>query len=149
MKEKSTAFGLLIVLSMVFSTVGRASCYFWVSPWYWTPLTALMISSTCIIISPHGTQLAKDGIPTVLNTPPPPPTALMIPPRASWYAATVLSSPTILKISSHCTEHPHGTEHTVYRVITLWKRMITHTSTVETLLRMVSDTGKIFPLHNI
>ena len=34
-----------------------------------TPSTVLMISPTCIMISPHGTQISKDGIPTVLNTP--------------------------------------------------------------------------------
>ena len=77
-----------------------------------TPMV-LVISITCIMISPHGTQISKDGIPhgtehpygtheisptcitispTVLNTP----TVLKISPTVLMISPTVLSTPTVL-----------------------------------------------------
>ena len=76
------------------------------------------------MISPH----VHHDSPTVLKITP---TVLMIPPRYSRYPSifimispTVLNTPTVLKMSPHgthdiphVTEHPHGTAHTLYRVV--------------------------------
>ena len=81
-----------------------------IPPRYWT-------SPTVLKITPHGTH----DIPPQYWTPP---TVLKIsphiyhdiPPRY-WTPPTVLKiSPTVLMISPHGTEHPHGTAHTLYRV---------------------------------
>ena len=63
--------------------------------------------------------------PTVLNTPH---GTQDIPPHLSWIPPRYWTPPTVLKISPHGThdiphgtEHPHGTAHTLYRVITHWK----------------------------
>ena len=40
----------------VFSTVGYSNNKRFFPPRYWTPSTVLMISPTCIMISPHGTE---------------------------------------------------------------------------------------------
>ena len=115
----------------VFSTVGgKVNCYL-STPWYWTPPRyswypphASWYPPTCIMISPHGTQISKDGIP---------PRYSWYPPRASWYPPRYWTSPTVLKITPHGTHDipprywtpptvlkisphiyhdiPHGTEH--------------------------------------
>ena len=99
---------------------GEIFCYFKYPMALNTPMV-LMISPTCIMISPHSTQISKDGIPHSTEHP----TVLMIslhmhhdiphcthdiPPRASWYPPlywtppqyswypTVLNIPTVLKI---------------------------------------------------
>ena len=105
----------------------------WYPPWYWTAPTALMISPMCIMISPtvlntthgtqdnppqyswyphgtehpHGTQIS----PTFIMISPrywTPPWYSRYPPRYSWYPQQYWTS--------HCTEHPQGTAHTLYRV---------------------------------
>ena len=108
------------VLWRVFSIVGGKSFVIWVPhdtehpprysnfkgwypPRYWTPSTVLMISPmvlntpTVLMISPHGTEH---------------------PSRYSRYPPTfIMVSPTVLKISPHGHDIPHGTAHTLYRVI--------------------------------
>ena len=66
-----------------------------------------MISPTCIMISLHGTQIAKNGIPHGTEHP----TVFMISPRC------IMISPETPHV--HGTAHPHGTAHTSYRVFLL------------------------------
>ena len=79
---------------------GKIFCYL-STPQYWTPPTVLMIS-------PHSTQISKDGIPHGTEHPP---RCSWYPPRASWKPPTVLNIP-------HSTQdnprryswYPHGTQ---------------------------------------
>ena len=89
---------------------GKKSFVIWVPHGTEHPPRYSWYPPTCIMISPHSTQISKDGIPTVLNTPH---GTHDIPPRASWYPPTVLKiTPTVLKITPHGThDTPHGTEH--------------------------------------
>ena len=64
----------------------------------------LMISPTCIMISPHGTQITKNGIPHGTEHP----TVLMIYPTYIMIFPTVLSISLVLKITPHGT---HDTQH--------------------------------------
>ena len=106
----------------VFSTVGGKSFVIWVPhgtahpPRYsWYPPTCIMISPTALkfqrMVSPHGTH----DIPPWYWTPPRysryPPTFIMISPHGTEHPPTVLMiSPTVLST-------PHGTAHTLYRVV--------------------------------
>ena len=57
---------------------------------------------------PHGTQISKDDIPTVLNTP----MVLMISPYVHHDSPTVLNIPHGTQDKPHGTHDiPHGTEH--------------------------------------
>ena len=97
----------------------RASWYpphaSWYPPRYWTSPTVLNI--------PHGTQDNPPRYswysPTVLNTP----TVLKISPTFIMISPTVLNTPTVLMISPRywtpptVLSTPHGTAHTLYRVV--------------------------------
>ena len=69
---------------------------------------------------PWGNQITKDFPPTFLNTPHGThdiPTDLKITSTVLMISSTVMNTPTVLKISPHGSEHPHGTAHTLYRVV--------------------------------
>ena len=99
--------------------------------------TVLMISPTCIMISPtvlnipHGTQDNPHGthdIPPWYWTPP---WYSRYPPHLSWYPPRYWTPPrysrylpTVLMISPHGTDHPHGTAHTLYKVIFDYQAML-------------------------
>ena len=100
---------------------GKIFCYL-STPWYWTPSTVLMISLTCIMISPMVPKLQRMVSPRYWT----PPTVLMISLMCIMIPPAVLSishgtqdnSPWYLWYPPRCSwfphvhhDIPHGTEH--------------------------------------
>ena len=87
--------------------------YSWYPPRYWTPPQYSWYPPTCIMISP-----------TVLNTP----TVLKISPTVLMISPTVLNTPRYW--------NPHGTAHTLYRVILNYVRFLL---SIKTKTKKTSD----------
>ena len=88
---------------------GKTSFVIWVPHGTEHPPRYSWYPPTCIMISPHGTQISKDGIHPRYWTPP---LYSWYPPRASWYPPRYWTSPTVLKITPTVLMiSPHGTEH--------------------------------------
>ena len=104
----------------------RPPQYSWYPPRYWVSPTVLKITPTVLMISPKVLKISPHiyhDIPTVLKISPR--GTQDIPPWYSRYPPMVLMiSPTVLN-TPHDTDHPHGTAHTLYRVIlTIWFNFI-------------------------
>ena len=113
----------------MFSTVGGSLLLFEYPTVLNTPMV-LMISPTCIMISPMVLKFQRMVSPMVLNTP----TVLMISPTCIMISPTVQNTPRYSRYPHIYHDIPHGTEHpTVLKIsptVLMISPMVLNTPTV-------------------